>query len=143
MKQFSSRLLLLLMMCTFVFSACNTSRKSVAIEEGWELIGEKRVDFGKDKDVLMVNSNNQYTDVRFRVEDRPVRIKDFAVVYQNGDRLTPAMDMDFEPGQDSKTFHISPEGRFIRSFEFKYRTKGNVLKGRGSILVFGKRLSAY
>ena len=97
----------------------------------------------KDKDELLVNSNFQFTDVRFRVEDREIKIKDFNVVFQNGDKLTPAIEQDFMPGQDSKIFHISTQGKFIRSFEFRYRTKGNVLKGRASILVFGKRARDY
>ena len=120
-------------------AACGPARKSIAVEEGWELLGEKRVDFGKDTDELMVNSSYQFTDVRFRVEEREVRVKEFNVVFQNGDKLAPAIEQDFTPGQESKIIHISPQGRFIRNFEFKYRTKGNLLKGRASILVFGKR----
>jgi hypothetical protein len=141
MKKFDNiiRLLSLVLLAGVFLVSCGPARKSVAIEEGWELLGEKRVDFGKDSDEFMVNSNHQFTDVRFRVEDREVRIKEFKVVFQNGDKLAPAIEQDFAPGQDSKVIHISPQGRFIRSFEFKYRTKGNVLKGRGSILVFGKR----
>ena len=129
----------MILIAGILISSCGPARKSIAVEEGWELIGEKSVDFGKDSDVLMVNSSHQFTDVRFRVEDREVRIKEFNVVFQNGDKLAPAIEQDFTPGQDSKLIHISPQGRFIRSFEFKYRTKGNILKGRASILVFGKR----
>ncbi len=120
-------------------SACSSSRKTIAIEEGWELLGEKTVNFVKDKDEIAVISNNTYTDIKFQVEKKDILIKDLKVVYQNGDKLSPAIPDIINAGEMSKIIHLSPVGKSIRTIEIKYRSKGSILKGRAKILVFGKR----
>jgi len=52
----------------FVISGCSTGRKTIAIEEGWELIGETKVNFVKDKGSMDVMNTNLYTAIRFKVE---------------------------------------------------------------------------
>lgn len=135
--------MLMVLLAISLLSSCNASRKSIVIEEGWDLIGEKMVDFVKDKDVIMVNSNNQYTDIRFRIEHKNIRLKDFAIVFQNGDRLTPVVEKNYIAGDESKIIHLAMEGKFIRSINFNYRSKGSLFKGRANVLVFGRRLKPY
>ncbi|MEO5966752.1 MAG: hypothetical protein ABIP68_05605 [Ferruginibacter sp.] len=120
-------------------SACTSSRKTIAIEEGWDLIGEKTVNFVKDKDIIDVTTSNTYTDIKFQVEKKDIIIKDLNVVYQNGDKLAPAIPDMITAGEMSKIIHLSPGGKSIRTIEIKYRSKGSILKGRAKILVFGKR----
>ena len=120
-------------------SACSSSRKTIAIEEGWDLIGEKTVNFVKDKDIIDVTTSNTYTDIKFQVEKKDIIIKDLNVVYQNGDKLAPAIPDMITAGEMSKIIHLSPGGKSIRTIEIKYRSKGSILKGRAKILVFGKR----
>lgn len=121
------------------FSACSSSRKTIAVEEGWDLIGEKNVNFVKDKDEIAVTSNATYTDLKFEVEKKDIIIKSLKVVFQNGDKLSPAIPDMMAAGETSKIIHLSPGGKSIRSIDIKYRSTGSILKGRGRILVFGKR----
>lgn len=121
------------------FTACSSSRKTIAVEEGWDLLGEKNVNFVKDKDEIAVTSNATYTDIKFQVENKDVIIKDLKVVFQNGDKLAPAIPDVILAGEMSKIIHLSPGGKSIRTIEIKYRSTGSILKGRAKILVFGKR----
>ena len=50
-----------------LLNSCGPSRRSIAIEEGWDLIGERKVNFVKDKDVLDVHSSYKFTAIRFKV----------------------------------------------------------------------------
>lgn len=127
-----------LLVATLAIS-CSSSRKSIAIEEGWDLLGERKVNFVKDKDAITIYNSNGYTAVRFKVEKKDVIIHSLKVVFQNGDVLSPVIDDKILKGEYSRVIELSVEGKNIRSINFKYRSTGSVLKGRGNILVFGRR----
>ena len=126
----------------FVTASCYSTRRSLAIEDGWDLLGEQKVNFVRDKDVVNVRSRGVYTDIRFKVEDREVRIHDLKIYFQNGDKLEPAIDFVVGADQESRIIELSKDGRNIDKIEFKYRTTGNILQGRANVLVFGKRYNA-
>ena len=128
----------LLFLSTLTFS-CNSSRQSIGLEEGWDLLGEKKVNFVRDRDAVEVHNSNKYTALRFKIENRDVRLNNLTVNYVNGDKLSPAVDDVITAGQSSKVIELAAEGKTISTISFKYRTQGNVLKGRGRVLVFGKR----
>ena len=132
-------LALILLSSIFTTISCSSTRKSIAIEEGWELIGESKVNFVRDRDQVDVISANRFTAIRFKVENRDIRLNGLNVVYQNGDKLAPVIDDIIVADQYSRDIELGPEGKMIRSVDFKYRTTGNILKGRGNVLVFGKR----
>jgi hypothetical protein len=127
------------LLCIALTLSCSSSRHTLAIEAGWELLGELKVDFARDVDKLEINSANKYTALRFKTEDRAVRIKDLKVVFSNLDKLEPVIDDEIPADQYSRIIELSPEGKELRSVEFNYRTTGNILKGRATVLVFGKR----
>jgi hypothetical protein len=121
-----------------------TSTRSIAIEEGWELLGEQKVNFIRDKDQIVVTSRNEFTALRFRVEDRDTRINYLKIYFTSGDILQPAIDEIISAGQSSKIIELAREGRPIEKIEFKYHTiGGNLLEGRANVLVFGKKYYAY
>ena len=132
----------LLLAITFTTFSCSSSRKSIAIEEGWELLGESKVNFVRDRDQVDVLSSNLFTAIRFKVENRDVHMNELHVVFQNGDKLDPAIDDNIPADQYSRDIQLGTEGKAVRSVDFAYRTTGNVLKGRATVLVFGKRYVA-
>lgn len=140
MNKLYTAVLLLLLAITQL--SCGSSRRTLTVEEGWELLGEMKVDFARDKDKLEVSSVTNYTAIRFKVEKRDVKIKDLKVVYANLDKLEPAIDEEIKADQYSKVIELGQEGKLIRSIEFRYRTTGNLFKGRGNVLVFGRRYGA-
>ncbi len=125
-----------------ILQSCSSSRKTIAIEEGWEMIGESKAAFIRDRDEVIVTSPSTFTAIRFKVEEKPIRLKELNVVFQNGDKLAPMVDDVVEADQFSREISLGPEGRSIRSVEFSYRSKGNLLKGRAKVLIFAKRYVA-
>jgi len=119
--------------------SCGSSRKTLVMEEGWELIGETKVNFIKDKDEVLVDSTKLYTMLRFKVEDREIRLEEVKVYFTNGDKLEPNIAEAIKPAEYSKDIELSYEGKAINKIQFKYRTTGSLLKGRAAILIFGKR----
>ena len=129
----------LLLAVSFTAVSCGSSRRTVGIEEGWELLGEEKVNFVRDKDEIDVRSRNQFTAIRFKVEDRDIRLQDLEIIYQNGDKLTPAVDIEIPAGQSSRIIELAADGKYIDKISFSYRTTGNLLKGRAKVLVLGRR----
>ncbi len=133
---------LLLLITLFSVFSCSSSRRTLAIEEGWELLGESKANFVRDRDQIDVLSANRFTTIKFKVEDKDIHLSDLHVVYQSGDKLSPVMDDELVANQYSRDIELGPEGKSIRSIDFAYRTRGNILKGRAKVLVFGKRYVA-
>ena len=121
-----------------VMGSCHSS-KTVAIEEGWELLADKKVNFVRDKDDIPVKSRNEFTSLRFRVEERDIHINGLTIYFANGDKLEPNIDDVIKAGESSRLIELGREGRSIDHIEFKYRTTGNVLKGRARVLVLGEK----
>jgi hypothetical protein len=119
--------------------SCNSSRRSIGIEEGWELITERKVNFVKDKDEITINNRTPYTAVRFKVEDKDVHINELKIYFDNGDKLEPNMDDAIAADEFSRVIDLGREGRYLDHIEFKYRSTGNILKGRANLLVLGKK----
>ena len=126
-----------LLICSFV--SCHSSRRSIGIEEGWELLSERKVNFVKDKDEVTVSNHTPYTAVRFKVEDKDVHINDLTIYFDNGDKLEPNIDDAIPANEYSRVIDLGREGRYIDHIEFKYRSTGNVLKGRANVLLLGKK----
>ncbi len=119
--------------------SCGSTRNSIAVEEGWDLLGETKAGFIRETDVINVNSRNQFTAIRFKVEGAQIKLSALNVYFENGDKLSPAIDENLAAGQESKLIELAADGRTITKIEIKYRTVGSIVKRKASILVFGKR----
>jgi hypothetical protein len=122
--------------------SCGSTR-TISVEEGWEILGENKVNFVRDKDEIDVRSTNEYTALRFMVENKDVRINHLRVVFVNGDVLEPLIDDIIGAEQQSKIIELTREGKKIDRVEFKYRSTGNILKGRAKVILIGRRFDRY
>lgn len=129
---------LLLVFIAVTSFSCAT-RRSVGLEEGWELLSDRKVNFIRDKDEIEVRSRNMFTAIRFKVEDKDIRLNDLVILFQNGDKLSPAIDEVIKAGETSKIIEIARDGRYINKITFRYRSMGSILQGRANLIVMGQR----
>jgi len=122
--------------------SCSSTR-TISVEEGWEILGESKVNFVRDKDEIDVRSTNDYTALRFMVETKDIRVNYLRVVFVNGDVLEPLIDDIIGAGQQSKIIELTREGKKIDRVEFKYRSTGSILKGRAKVILIGRRFDRY
>lgn len=130
------------MLPVMILISCGSTR-TISVEEGWEILGEAKVNFVRDKDEIDVNSRHAFTAIRFHVEHKDVRINYLRIYYINGDRLEPAINDEIRAGQSSRIIDLPREGREIDKIEFKYRSTGSLLKGRANVLILGRRFDRY
>src|SRR5918993_3999268 len=131
-------IIVLFSIVSLVLLACGSSRRTFGLEEGWELLGERKVAFVRDKDVMEVKSPNQFTAIRFYVEDKDISIKDLKIQFENGDKMEPALDDVIKAGEQSRVIELAADGRRISSIEFKYRSMGSLLEGRANVVEIGR-----
>lgn len=135
-------LLSVIFLCASPLVSCRSAR-TVAVEEGWELLSERKVNFIRDEDEIEVKSRNEFTALKFRVEGKDVRINELKITFENGDKLEPSLDAVIPAGEESKVIELGRQGRFIEKIEFTYRSTGNLLKGRANVLVFARKFNLY
>ena len=104
----------------------------------WNLIGEKRVSFAIDRDVIHVTGNDNYRQLKLKIKDGPVHILDMDVHFDNGDKFDVSIKQRIPKGGESRVIDLPGGSRNIKKIEFWYETKG-FRKGRGSVQVWGKR----
>ena len=137
------KILSAVMFLVILNTSCAPPRRTLALEEGWDLLGEKKVDFVRSTDVIEIHSSYKFTAIRFKVEKHEVRLTGVKISYQNGDKLEPALDDVLPADQYSREIELAQDGKFIYKIEFKYRTTGNIFKGRANMLIFGKRYTGF
>lgn len=141
MRNLLTNIVFVLIASSLIYS-CSSSRKTIGIEEGWDLLANRKVNFVRDKDEITVTNRLPYTAIRFQIEDKDVHISNLKIYFDNGDKLEPNIDEDIKAGEHSRIIELSSDGRMIDHFEFRYRTVGSILKGRANILIFGKRYAS-
>ena len=137
------KILSAVMFLVILNASCSPPRRTLALEEGWDLLGEKKVDFVRSTDVIEIHSTYKFTAIRFKVEKHEVRLTELKIHYQNGDKLEPSLDDILPADQYSREIELAQDGKFIYKIEFKYRTTGNIFKGRANMLIFGKRYTGF
>jgi hypothetical protein len=104
----------------------------------WILIGEKKVSFLVDRDVIHVTGNDNYSQLKVKVKDGPVHIIDMDVHFENGDKFDVSLKQRIPKGGESRVIDLPGGSRNVRKIAFWYETKG-FRKGRGTVQVWGKR----
>lgn len=114
---------------------------TVEIPQGWDLLGEKKVGFGADRDVIGVDAKGQrYTRIRLRVRDNDIHLYDLKVVYGNGAVDDLQVREELRAGQSTRPIDLAGEDRLIERVELIYRSRSG--SGKAAVVdVFGERAS--
>jgi hypothetical protein len=108
----------------------------------WELLGEKRVGFGIDRDIIRIGyAEDWYRDRRFRAlhflaEGNDVHMVSIRLVYYNGFAEDFRVDRLIRNGEELP-LDLRGERSFIRSVEMLYRSRPG-FGGEALIRVFGE-----
>ena len=104
----------------------------------WKFIGDKKVNFLIDRDVIHVTGNDNFSQIKLKVTEGPVHILDMDIYFENGDKFDVSIRNKIPRGGESRVIDLPGGSRSIKKIEFWYETKG-FLKGRGRVSVWGKR----
>jgi hypothetical protein len=116
----------------------NEIRKDIADERGL-LLGEKIVDFGAEKDVIVVTrKEGRFRKLLIEVEGNNLEIYRMVVDYTPpGGKEKIPLKLFFKEGDASRFIDLRGEARAIRKITFWYRTVGKIRKGKATVKVYG------
>jgi len=108
-----------------LLSAFSSKDSSGCIQRGWEMLGERSVNFKADKDEIMVTaSEGRFSAVQIRVKRAPINMQRMVIHFGDGEEQTVELKDNFRAGGESRIIDLEGKKRVIRKVSFWYDTKG-------------------
>jgi hypothetical protein len=126
----------LLFLGLFMFTNCASTNSQSSSD--WNLLGEKKVDYAPDRDVIIVNSNPKYNKIKVKVLNGRVLIQDMKVEFGDGDIMDVSLKYAFDEGGYSRDIDLPQGNRHIKKIFFRYRTSKNSFE-KGIVQVWGSK----
>ncbi|MBL7726514.1 MAG: hypothetical protein JNM68_02460 [Dinghuibacter sp.] len=105
----------------------------------WRFIADKWVSFGVDHDVILTgNVNDEFSKLKLRVTDGPLKMYDMKVHFDNGGVQDVSIRNTIRQGGETRVIDLNGGVRRIAKIEFWYETKG-FKRGRARVAVWGKK----
>ncbi len=116
--------------------------------ENWELLGEERVGFGVDRDVITLPHNEDhyrnkmYRRLRFVAEGGDIRLRALKLVYINGHVEDLPVGRTLTPGQNLDV-DLRGERSFLRQIEMVYQSRFGLSIGDRGVRLNLARVKVY
>jgi hypothetical protein len=121
---------------TFVSLSCHAP---VMRTGEWRFIADKWVNFGVDRDVILFGDlRDDFTKLKLRVTNAPVRFLDMKIYYDNGDVQDVALRAVIPQGGESRVIDLVGGVRHLKKIEFWYKPGARGRKGRARVAVWGR-----
>ncbi len=118
----------------------DAQRRGGPAASNWELLGEEKVGFGADRDVIRLSHdenfyrNKSYRRLRFVAQGGEVKMRSIRLVYLNGHVEDLPFNQTLRPGQDLD-IDLRGERSYLRQIEMFYKSKFGISIGGGGIQV--------
>ena len=107
--------------------------------EQWELLGDKTVGFGVDRDVISVGRREgRFSALALEVRDNDVEILDLNVIFDRGPPQSLRVRQVIRRNERTRPIPFAWGDRRIDRIEITYRSNPN-FRGRAKVAVFGLR----
>ncbi|USE35821.1 hypothetical protein [Endozoicomonas sp. SCSIO W0465] len=110
-----------------------------AIADDWKKLGERRVSFQSEHDVIHVSGfKGKYDTIAFKVERAPIFMKNVRIVFGDGRSQNIFINKRLYQGKRSLPYRLLEGDRIINKIELDYRTAIGGHK-YAEVIVYGKR----
>lgn len=116
--------------------APQVSRGAAPVQDAWELLGTRRVNYRAEKDVVAASHQGRFRAIKIEVEGGNLEMYNIRVVFGDGESFSPDTRVNFREGSWSRTIDLPGDARVIRRVEFYYRSEGR--RGRATVRVYGQ-----
>lgn len=109
-----------------------------AEKDHWEKLGERKVDYKLEKDVIEVGRvEGRFTSIRLEVEDGDLEMHKLTITMGDGKEFSPETRFVFKEGSRSHVIDLPGDARVIRRIEFVYKSEHH--NEKAMVKVFGKK----
>lgn len=135
MRQSISLLSIFLALSFCVTTSFSYSKK---ITGEWFFLGDKKVGFGVDHDVIHFgNWKDDVRQIKLKITDGPLKMYNVKVHFDNGGIQDIQLRNRFAQGSESRIIDLEGGLRHISKIEFWYETRG-FARGRSRVAVWGR-----
>ncbi len=104
----------------------------------WELLGARKINYGLDRDEIMVTrAEGVFSAVQLRIKRSPINMHKLAIHYGNGEVDEIDLRENFRAGSVSRVIDLPGNKRVIRKVVLWYDTK-NLAVGKGVVELWGR-----
>ena len=105
---------------------------------GWEVLGQREVDFRNDHDQIDVGRNEgQFKQIQLRVKDAPIEVNNMVVTFGNNQTFSPKIRHRFTEGTGAHVIDLPGERRTIKRIAFNYKSISR-REGKGTLEVLAR-----
>ncbi len=90
-------------------------------KDGWQKIGEKSIDFSKDKEELSFNTNDKFTAIKFKAKDGTVNLSNVELQYEDDSKQTVNLESPIKAESESKVVSLSNTDKKLDKVTFNYK----------------------
>jgi hypothetical protein len=121
------------------FTTVNKTHETKTSQLRWKFIGDKKVNFGIDRDVIHLgNIKDDFRKLQVRVTDGPVKMLDMKVYFDNGAVQDVQIRSLIAEGGTTRIIDLEGGLRHLTKIEFWYETVG-FIKGKSRVAVWGRK----
>jgi hypothetical protein len=122
-----------------VLIACSSGKRvPSSSSERWQKLGEKRVDYRIDHDILNVTRRDGiFKQLRFVVKSGSLNMHKCVIHFENGGMQEVDFRHSFSKGSSSRIIDLRGNRRLIENISFWYDTK-NFSNSKAIVVVWGK-----
>lgn len=122
----------------FTLGTSFNSISTKSAEGDWYFLGDKKVGFGVDRDVIHFgNWKDDVRQIKLKVTDGPLKMYDMKIHFDNGNVQDVQLRNRFGQGSESRIIDLDGGLRHLSKIEFWYETKG-FARGRSRVAVWGR-----
>jgi hypothetical protein len=116
---------------------------AMSTEAGWEKIGERTIDLGKDRDEFTLNRAEKYDAIKLRVKDKPVNMKSMEVEFNNGKKQDQKFTTPIKAQGESEVINLTNKDQDLKKITFAYDNKSQAdqqgKSGKAVVEIWGKK----
>jgi hypothetical protein len=109
----------------------------ISDKAGWHKIGERHVDFVKDRDELLVMGADRFSAIKFKVTEASIELIDLEVYYESGDKQDIQVRSPLKAGMESRVIDLNGGERSLKRIVFVYKTLPNQKDEKANVEIWG------
>jgi hypothetical protein len=106
----------------------------------WEKIGEKTVDFIRDRDEIKLTGTDHFEFIKIVATDAPIYLNNMVITFETGNDQAVIIKNAIKIPGESKMIRVLEPEREIRKIYFVYSTAPNARDKKAHLEVYGSKL---
>ncbi len=135
-------IILLAITGSYGIAQAQTPAVIVSDKTGWHKIGERTVDFSKDRDEILVMGADKFASIKFKVTEAAIHLMDLEVYYETGDKQDININMPIKFAGESRTIDLNGGERSLKKIVFVYKTLSNSKDTMAHVEIWGLKTNA-